>query len=120
MSESDTLLDYLATRQIAARAFDTEMPRGTLKRFHPDQTELVDVTHVPDQMKIFDTIHSAEVPVTVKGAGQARPGLFANDTYLRLGGLAGARRSGGRRFCQIRRCRTPFCKQTATPRSAPS
>jgi len=74
-----TLLDYLATRQIAARAFDTEMPRGTLKRFHPDQTELVDVTHVPDQMKIFDTIHSAEVPVTLIDvrAGLLSPTLCA-------------------------------------------
>src|SRR3954465_3787300 len=74
-----TFLDYLATRQIAARAFDTEMPRGTLKRFHPDQTELVDVTHVPDQMKIFDTIHSAEVPVTLIDvrAGLLSPTLCA-------------------------------------------
>jgi 2-phosphoglycerate kinase len=33
-----TLLDFLAQHQIRTRAFDTEMPRGTLKRFHPDTT----------------------------------------------------------------------------------
>jgi hypothetical protein len=60
-----TLLDYFAARQVRVRAFDTEVPRGTLKRFHPKETDVVDVTHVPDQMKIFDTLHSAEVPVTV-------------------------------------------------------
>jgi hypothetical protein len=60
-----TLLDYLTARQISARAFDTEVPRGTLKRFHPNITDVVDVTYVPDQMKIFDTLHSAEVPVTM-------------------------------------------------------
>jgi hypothetical protein len=60
-----TLLDYLTARQVRARAFDTEVPRGTLKRFHPNETEIVDVNHVPDQMKIFDTLHSAEVPVTL-------------------------------------------------------
>ncbi len=60
-----TLLDYLAARQLRARAFDTEVPRGTLKRFHPDVTDIVDVTQVPDQMRIFDTIHSANVPITV-------------------------------------------------------
>src|SRR5213594_2114672 len=60
-----TLLDYFAAHQVRARAFDTEVPRGTLKRFHPNETDLVDVTYVPDQMKIFDTLHSAEAPVTL-------------------------------------------------------
>ena len=60
-----TLLDYFAARQTRVRAFDTEVPRGALKRFHPSETDLVDVTHVPDQMKIFDTLHSAEVLVTL-------------------------------------------------------
>lgn len=59
-----TLLDYFATNHVRARAFDTEAPRGTLKRFHPDITEVVDINYVPDQMKIFDTI-SAATPVTL-------------------------------------------------------
>ena len=60
-----TLLDYFGAHQTPTRAFDTESPRGTLKRFHPDVTEVVDVTAVPDQMKIFDTLGSAEAKVTV-------------------------------------------------------
>ena len=60
-----TLLDYFSAHQTPTRAFDTESPRGTLKRFHPDVTEVVDVTSVPDQMKIFDTLGSAEAKVTV-------------------------------------------------------
>jgi hypothetical protein len=60
-----TLLDYFGAHLTPVRAFDTEAPRGTLKRFHPDQTEVVDVTQVPDQMKIFDTLGSAAANVTV-------------------------------------------------------
>jgi hypothetical protein len=60
-----TLLDYFTAHQIPTRAFDTEAPKGTLKRFHPDLTDVVDMTHVPDQMKIFDTLNSADASVTV-------------------------------------------------------
>lgn len=60
-----TLLDYFGAHQTATRAFDTESPRGTLKRFHPTVTEVVDVTSIPDQMKIFDTLGSVEAKVTV-------------------------------------------------------
>jgi hypothetical protein len=59
------LLDYFGARHTPTRAVDTEWPRGTLKRFHPDVTEVVDVTSVSDQMKIFDTVGSAEAKVTV-------------------------------------------------------
>jgi hypothetical protein len=62
---SRTLLDYFTAHQIPTRAFDTEAPRGTLKRFHPDVTDIVDINLVLDQMKIFDTLNSATAPVTV-------------------------------------------------------
>jgi len=62
---SRTLLDYFAYRKIPTRAFDTECPKGTLKRFHPTITDVVDVTSVPDQMKIFDTIESSGTQVTL-------------------------------------------------------
>ncbi len=39
-----TLIDYFSANNVPIRAFDTEAPRGTLKRFHPDVTEIVDVT----------------------------------------------------------------------------
>src|SRR5690349_18658237 len=60
-----TLLDYFVAHQVPTRAFDTEAPRGTLKRFHPDLTEVVDMTLVADQMKIFDTLNSADAAVTI-------------------------------------------------------
>jgi hypothetical protein len=60
-----TLLDYFDAHQIPTRAFDTECPKGTLKRFHPDVTDIVDINLVPDQMKIFDTLSSADAAVTV-------------------------------------------------------
>jgi hypothetical protein len=60
-----TLLDYFGANNTPTRAFDTESPRGTLKRFHPEATKVVDVTAVADQMKIFDTLGNAEAKVTV-------------------------------------------------------
>jgi hypothetical protein len=60
-----TLLDYFAHHQIRARAFDTEAPRGTLKRFHPDVTDVVDINYVPDQMRIFDTVNSTDATVSL-------------------------------------------------------
>ena len=54
---SRTVLDYFSANNVPTRAFDTESPRGTLKRFHPDVTEIVDVTSTSDQMKIFDTLN---------------------------------------------------------------
>jgi len=59
------LLDYLAANNVLARAFDTEWPRGTLKRFHPAVTEVVDATSTPDQMRILDTLASAGAKVSV-------------------------------------------------------
>lgn len=62
---SRLLLDYLASRATPTRAFDTESPRGTLKRFHADTTEVVDMTQTLDQMKILDTSRDAGAHVSV-------------------------------------------------------
>jgi hypothetical protein len=72
-----TLLDYLSIRKIPARAFDTETPRGTLKRFHPAITEVVDITRVGDQMRIFDTLSDAQVTVIDVRAGMLSTTLQA-------------------------------------------
>jgi CobQ/CobB/MinD/ParA nucleotide binding domain len=60
-----TLLDYFADQRVRARAFDTEVPRGTLKRFHPEVTDVVDINYVPDQMRIFDTVNSTDATVSL-------------------------------------------------------
>ena len=57
---SRTLLDYFTAHHVPTRAFDTESPKGTLKRFHPDISDIVDVTSVADQMRIFDTLSSTD------------------------------------------------------------
>jgi len=84
------LLDFLARRNILARAFDTENPRGTLKRFYPGITEIIDLNNVADQMKVLDTMDSAAVKVTVVDlkAGNLSVAL---DIFERIGVLEAAR-----------------------------
>jgi hypothetical protein len=84
------LLDYLARRNILTRAFDTENPRGTLRRFYPGNTEIIDLAHVSDQMKVLDTLDSAAVKVTVVDlkAGSLSGAL---DTFEKIGVLEAAR-----------------------------
>ena len=62
---SRALLDYLIAHNIPTRAFDTEFPKGTLRRFHPDITEVVDLTSTADQMKVFDSVSTASAQITV-------------------------------------------------------
>jgi hypothetical protein len=57
--------DYLMGKNIPLRAFDTEIPRGTLKRFHGDITETVDIASTADQMRILDTLNTAQVLVSL-------------------------------------------------------
>ena len=76
---SRTLLDYFAANNVATRAFDTESPRGTLKRFHPHVTEIVDISTTADQMKILDTLNAVIPSVTVIDvrAGLLSPSLVS-------------------------------------------
>jgi hypothetical protein len=62
---SRALLDYFVAHNIPTRAFDTESPKGTLKRFHSDITDVVDMHSTADQMKIFDTLSTVGAQVTV-------------------------------------------------------
>src|ERR1700737_1874444 len=89
---SRTLLDYFSANNVLTRAFDTEFPRGTLKRFHPDVTEVVDMTTTSDQMKLFDTLNSVGPSVTVIDvrAGLLSPSLAS----LRDIGFLDAAKSG--------------------------
>ncbi|MBO0757727.1 MAG: hypothetical protein J2P54_17920 [Bradyrhizobiaceae bacterium] len=72
-----TLLDYFSARKVPIRAFDTEAPKGTLKRFHPDATDIVDVNLVPDQMRIFDTLSESQITLIDVRAGLLSPTLRA-------------------------------------------
>jgi hypothetical protein len=63
------LLDYFVAHNVPTRAFDTEAPKGTLSRFHPDITDVVDVSSTADQMKVFDTLAATDVTVIDVRAG---------------------------------------------------
>lgn len=90
------VLDFLSLNDIHARAFDTENPRGTLHRFHPGETMIVDLTSTSDQMKIIDTLNSSEAKVSVIDvrAGGLSPALEALDEI----GFFDAVKSGEFRF----------------------
>jgi hypothetical protein len=60
-----TLLDYFTAHHVPTRAFDSESPKGTLKRFHGDAADIVDATSVSDQMRIIDTLSTTDSTVTV-------------------------------------------------------
>jgi hypothetical protein len=64
-TQARTLLDYFTAHHVPTRAFDSESPRGTLKRFHGEAAEVVDATSVADQMRIIDTLSTTDSTVTV-------------------------------------------------------
>ncbi|MCC6777506.1 MAG: hypothetical protein IT537_12885 [Hyphomicrobiales bacterium] len=76
---SRTLIDYFTAHHVPLRAFDSETPKGTLKRFHSDITEVVDMTSISDQMRIFDTLNWSDDAVTLidMRAGLLSPTLTA-------------------------------------------
>ena len=84
------LLDHLHRNYVLARAFDTENPRGTLQRFYPNITEIIDLHNVADQMKVLDTLETAKVPVTVVDL-KAGNLSYALDTFEKIGVLQAAR-----------------------------
>jgi hypothetical protein len=87
---SRALLDYFARKNVLTRAFDTENPRGSLHRFYPANTEVIDLGNVAHQMKVLDTMESANVPVTVVDfkAGNLS---YSLDLFERIGVLEAAR-----------------------------
>jgi len=87
---SRALLDFLDRKNVLARAFDTENPRGTLHRFYPGNAEIIDLANVADQMKILDTMDSAPENVTVVDlkAGNMSAAL---EIFDKIGVLAAAR-----------------------------
>ena len=64
-----TLLDHFTAHNVPTRAFDTETPKGTLKRFHRDVSEV----------RIIDTLSTTDATVTVVDvrAGLMSPTLHA-------------------------------------------
>ena len=84
------LLDFFARKNVLTRAFDTENPRGTLRRFYPNITEVIDFTNVAHQMKVLDTLETANVPLTLVDL-KAGNMTYALDLFERIGVLEAAR-----------------------------
>ena len=87
---SRAMLDFLARRNILARAFDTEHPRGTLHRFYNDVAPVIDLTAVADQMRVLDTLQTANVKVTLVDL-KAGNLSYAMEVFERIGVLEAAR-----------------------------
>jgi hypothetical protein len=66
---SNALMCFFAERGIATRAWDTESPKGVLKRFHPSKTEIVDLETPDGQMTVFDTLQQSPVTLVDMRAG---------------------------------------------------
>jgi hypothetical protein len=60
-----TLLDYFTVHQVLVRAFDSESPKGTLNRFHPEVSNIVDAASASGQMQIIDTLSTTDATVTL-------------------------------------------------------
>ncbi|MFO1033786.1 MAG: hypothetical protein U1E15_06845 [Hyphomicrobiales bacterium] len=87
---SRALLDHFARKNVLTRAFDTENPRGSLHRFYPAITEVVDLGNVAHQMRILDTMETANVPVTIVDL-KAGNLSYSLDLFERIGVLEAAR-----------------------------
>jgi hypothetical protein len=87
---SRALLDFFARKNILTRAFDTENPRGSLHRFYPANTEIIDLGNVAHQMRVLDTMETANVPVTIVDL-KAGNLSYSLDLFERIGVLEAAR-----------------------------
>lgn len=76
------LTDYLAAHQTKVRVFDTENPKGDLKRFFP-AADVIDFNSVRDQMRVFDGIETGTLTVVDIRAGVLSSMLrMLNDTHF--------------------------------------
>ncbi|MEH2517470.1 hypothetical protein V1279_003043 [Bradyrhizobium sp. AZCC 1610] len=72
---SRAVLSYFKAQGADVRAFDTQQPDGNLKHFHPEITEIVDLSTSDDQIKVFDSVPKHAVTVIDIQAGLLTPTL---------------------------------------------
>lgn len=82
------LLDFFRANGVDFKAFDTEHPSGSLKRFYPAKAEVVDLTKSNDQMKVFDDVGASQATVIDIRAGLLTPTL---KTLAEIGFLEAAK-----------------------------
>lgn len=71
---SRLLVEYFDEMHRPPRVFDTEFPKGSLQRFHPKITRLVDIQTVKSQIEIFDSLQESRAPHVL----DLRAGTFSN------------------------------------------
>lgn len=71
------LLNYMQSRGVKTRVFDTEYPSGDLKRFY--DAEVVDMRTLKDQQQVFDNVSTDAVTVLDIRAGVMSPTFAALD-----------------------------------------
>lgn len=62
------LCDFLQSSGVEYRPFDTEAPKGDLKRFYPVKAEVVDFTDSDGQMKVLDTLGAAVTVIDIRAS----------------------------------------------------
>lgn len=72
---SRTLMSYYKERGVDAIAYDTETPHGVLKRFHPDNSFIVDLTKSDGQVEVFDNLSKHQKILIDIRAGLLSPTL---------------------------------------------
>lgn len=66
---SNVLLGYFDERGIQCRAWDSESPKGNLKRSFPNRAEVVDLETVDGQVAVFDTLQQSPATLIDMRAG---------------------------------------------------
>lgn len=84
------VIDYLATRNVTPKVFDTEAPTGDLARFAFTAAEVVDLQRIAGKVRVFDSVDSGSVTVVDMRAGLLSTTLKALDEA----GLLAAVRAG--------------------------
>ena len=73
------LIDYIGSRGVPARIFDTEHPKGDLRMFYPESVNVIDFGSVRDQMTVFDGVTGNAITVVDIRAGVLSPMLRTLD-----------------------------------------
>lgn len=59
------VIDYLATRNVKPKVFDTETPSGDLARFPFAAAEIVDIERIAGKVRVFDAVDQGAAVIVV-------------------------------------------------------
>jgi hypothetical protein len=78
------VIDFLQMANREARAFDTQVPTGALKRFYPDSARMLDIRNVRDQARLVESLaeHDAVTIVDIRAGQLGNTLRFMEDVGL--------------------------------------